>query len=65
MEKKTEALTVHLSDTRKLQVKRLAESSGLTASEFIGSLIENHLSAEFDRLRLLQEVFDFEGTDRS
>ena len=65
MEKKTEALTVHISDTRKLQVKRLAEANGLTASEFICSLIENHLESEKLKFRLLQEVFDFEGTDRS
>lgn len=65
MEKKTESLTVHISNTRKMQIKRLAESEGLTASEFICSLIDKHLHCELDKFRLLQEVFDFERADRS
>jgi hypothetical protein len=63
MEKKTEALTVHLSDTLKKQTLALAESQGLTGSEFIGFLISSHLDQKRSEFRLLQQVFDFERTD--
>jgi len=64
MDKKTEAMTVHLSEKRKKQVLKLADSLGMTGSEFMCSLIENRLEAELIKYRLLQDVFDFEGTDR-
>lgn len=65
MEKKTEAMTVHISDTRKQQVLKLADASGMTGSEFIGSLIEGCLVSELSKYRLLQEVFEVERADRS
>ena len=64
MEKKTEALTVHLSETLKKQALALAESQGLTGSEFICFLISNHLESKRTEFRLLQQVFEFEGPDR-
>lgn len=63
MEKKTEALTVHLGDTLKKQMLALAESQGLTGSEFICFLISNHLESKRSEFRLLQQVFDFERTN--
>lgn len=64
MEKKTEALTVHLSDTRKKQALKIADSLGLTGSEFMCSLLEHRLESELVKFRLMQEVFDFEGTNK-
>lgn len=65
MDKKTEAMTVHLSEKRKKQVLKLADSNGMTGSEFICSLIENRLEVELINFRLLQDVFDFDGTNNS
>ncbi|CAN8141592.1 hypothetical protein THIOSC15_3050002 [uncultured Thiomicrorhabdus sp.] len=65
MEKKTEAMTVHISDSRKKQVLKLADSAGMTGSEFICSLIESRLTSELSNYRVLQSVFEFEGTDGS
>lgn len=60
--KKDEQISVHMPGERKLQLKRLAEAEGLTASEFVNSLIDERLSLELSRYRLLHEVFIGERT---
>ena len=64
MEKKNEQLSVHLPETLKKQVLTLANDRELTISQFVCFLIEDHLEVKRSEYRLLQQVFDFERTDR-
>jgi hypothetical protein len=65
MEKKTEAMTVHLSDKRKKQVLLLADDSGVTGSEFINFLIDAHLEKSLRTFSVLEQVALIERTNES
>lgn len=62
MEKKTETVTAHVDDVTKLRFARLAKVKGSCESKLAGEIIEAYLQAEYDNFRLLQTVFDFDGS---
>jgi len=65
MEKKTAQLSVHMDDELKANALDFAELQGVSASEFICSLLIQYRDKKFDEYRLLQKVFKSERTDRS
>jgi hypothetical protein len=64
MEKKTATLSVHMDDELKSNVLDFAELNGVSASEFICSLLIDYRTKKFDEFRLLQKVFESQGTDK-
>jgi len=61
-EKKLASIAVHLSETRKVQITRMAERAGLTNSEFIHGLIEKHIQDQINEARLILEFLNVEGS---
>lgn len=56
-EKRLGNINVHLTERREVQLRRLAEHAGLSASAYISQLIEDHLLDKFHEHRLLAQVF--------
>lgn len=61
-EKKLASIAVHLSDTRKLQITRMAEQRCLTCSEYIHELIDNHVQEKIHELSLLRRALEVDGS---
>ena len=57
MDKRTSAVTVHLSEDRKRQFAALARCEGLGRH-----LVEDYIERKRAELSILQDVFDVEGT---
>lgn len=60
--KKTTSIAVHMSETRRVQLKRFAEREGMSESEYVHRLIEKHIKEKVDEMTLLLEIL---GDQRS
>ena len=61
-DKKVGNINVHLAADVELAVRRLAEQCGMSASEYLHSIIETHLSEKKQEFRLLREIFECDGS---
>ena len=61
-EKKVGNINVHLTAKQELQVRRLAEAEGISASEYLGRITSDHLQVKLNKLSLLLEVFGGDGS---
>ena len=55
-------INVHLSADTELAVRRLAEQSGVSASEYLHHIIESHLEQKRHEFTLLRDIFGCDGS---
>lgn len=55
-------INVHLPADTELAVRRLAEAAGVSASEYLHTIINLHLSQKRQEFNLLRDVFGGDGS---
>lgn len=58
MNKKTEQITIHVTQDQKAVFLALAELEGMTASELGSQVVNDFISAKFSVYQTMRKVFD-------
>jgi len=61
-EKKVGNINAHLPPSRELAVRRLAESEGISASEYVNRIIISHLEEKHRQLTILKSALEGDGS---
>ena len=65
IEKKPGNINVHLTDEMERKVRQLAELVGMSGSEYVRSIIEDHLAIKEHEFSVMQRIFGSNGSSSS
>jgi hypothetical protein len=65
MEKKNGNINVHIPADVEAKVRQLGELTGVSASEYVANLIQDHLAHKEYEFSVMQRIFGGNGSDSS